>query len=565
MIAPLLFLLLPLLATPSAAQEPVVPAAPGTADPGRVEDLLALPLPAEFLIGEVAEQGFTRTRADRLEFHARGLEVHDVFAQLRELTHENVVLAPDVSASFTGDLYDLTPQQAIEMICRATGLAAKDQGDYIYVTNASPEARVFVLENARATDLLPVLTPLVGDGGRVTASTLSKQGIAANEGETGGDDFAYSDVLVVSALPEILAQIESIIETFDRTPKQLLLEATILSAELHDETSLGIDFQALGGVSFRSWGAGSIDGTGMTPGTIGGGDLDQGVHGVNSSTTGNLPEGGLGYGFINGDVGAFLKALQTITNTSILANTKITTLNKQLGKVLLGRKDGYLTTTVSETSTTQTIEFIETGTHLVFRPFIGQDGIIRLEVKPEDSEGGLNDQGLPFKDTAEVETNILVRDGQTVVIGGLFREKVKSEVSKVPLIGDIPFMGQLFRGNSDSTVREEIIVLLTPHIIDMGEELAKAQAAPTSGSAVEGGDRNPVRRLYLHTARALAAQGDFGSALSMLLASGHDRGVSADARDLRGRISRGLIPATASRAVDRRILADMQTFGRDPR
>ena len=519
-------LILALLAPPLAAQEPGAEAAPAEPDPGRVEELLALPLPGDFLVSEVAESGFTVTRDHRLEFHARDLDVVDVFAQLRELTQQNVVLAPGVSATFTGDLYDLTPQQAVEMICRATGLTAKEEDGYVYVTNARPEPRVFVLENARAQDLVPVLTPLVGDGGKVTASTLSKQGIGMTEGETGGDDFAYSDVLVVSALPEVMAEIEEIVTTFDRTPKQLLLEATILSAALHDEMALGIDFQALGGVSFRAWGASSGDGTSMSGGGFGGGEMDQGTHGLNSDVSGALPGGGLSYGFINGDVGAFLRAVQSITNTSILANTKITTLNKQLGEVLLGRKDGYLTTTVSETSTTQTIEFIETGTHLIYRPFIGDDGIIRLEVKPEDSEGGLNDQGLPFKDTAEVSTNIMVRDGQTVVIGGLFREKVKSEVSKVPVVGDIPFFGQLFRGNSDSTVREEIIVLLTPHIIDVEAELAVSEA---SGPAVDlGGDRDPVHRLYLHAARGLAAHGDCGSALYMLLASGHGLAPSAE-------------------------------------
>jgi type IV pilus assembly protein PilQ len=128
----------------------------------------------------------------------------------------------------------------------------------------------------------------------------------------------------------------------------------------------------------------------------------------------------------------------------------------------------------------QTVDFLDTGTRLIFRPFIGDDGYIRMEIHPEDSSGGLTSSNLPFKITTEVTSNIMIKDGRTIVIGGLFRESSDSSRSQIPGLGNIPFAGALFRQQRDRTTREEIIILLTPHIVkddsayaDASEEMLK--------------------------------------------------------------------------------------------
>ncbi len=132
--------------------------------------------------------------------------------------------------------------------------------------------------------------------------------------------------------------------------------------------------------------------------------------------------------------------------------------------MLVGREDGYLTTTVTESTAVQSVQFLQTGTRLIFRPFIADDGYIRMEVHPEDSDGKVV-SGLPSKTTTEVTTNILVKDGHTIVIGGLFRESSLIDRSQTPGLGNLPLIGALFRQQTDSTTREEIIIMLTPHII----------------------------------------------------------------------------------------------------
>jgi type II secretory pathway component GspD/PulD (secretin) len=149
-----------------------------------------------------------------------------------------------------------------------------------------------------------------------------------------------------------------------------------------------------------------------------------------------------------------------------------------MGTVFIGTKLGYRSqTTQTDTSTTQKVVFLDTGTKLSFRPYIADDGYIRMDIYPKDSSGELDSEGIPTETTAELVTNIMVKDGQTIVIGGLFRDDVRTIRSQVPLLGDIPLIGAMFRSTTDSNVRQEIIVLLTPHIITEPEQTEGAARA----------------------------------------------------------------------------------------
>jgi hypothetical protein len=117
------------------------------------------------------------------------------------------------------------------------------------------------------------------------------------------------------------------------------------------------------------------------------------------------------------------------------------------------------------------VQFLETGTVLTFRPYIGNDGYIRMDIDPKDSTATFNVDKVPDETVTQVKTNVIVKDGETIVIGGLFRDVVTTIRSQVPLLGDIPIAGALFRGTNDITERQEVIVLLTPHIIEEPSDL----------------------------------------------------------------------------------------------
>jgi len=200
---------------------------------------------------------------------------------------------------------------------------------------------------------------------------------------------------------------------------------------------------------------------------IGGVGFAGGTPITTSGFTAGASAAGLRIGVSTGDIAAFITALETITDTTILANPKIMAVNKQLGQVYIGTKIGYLaqTTQTDGGSTTSEVKFLDTGTKLSFRPYIGNDGYIRMDIHPKDSTGILNESGVPNETSTELATNVIVKDGETIVIGGLFRDKIVSGKTQVPVLGDIPLVGEVFKKTSDSTERQEVIVLLTPHII----------------------------------------------------------------------------------------------------
>jgi hypothetical protein len=165
----------------------------------------------------------------------------------------------------------------------------------------------------------------------------------------------------------------------------------------------------------------------------------------------------------------------------VLANPKVLVLNKQKGEVKVAREDPYLgTSTIAESGVSQQqVQFLETGTVLLFRPFIGDDGYIRMEIHPEDSSPLPPPSANlpPTKLTTETTTNIMVKDGHTIVIGGMFRETGQTQRAQVPIFGNLPWIGPLFRNQQDTTQREEVIVLLTPHIIKDEQTYSEASLA----------------------------------------------------------------------------------------
>jgi len=423
------------------------------------------------------KEAFTRATDGTLEFHARELDVVSVLNQLRLIEKQNIVVSNKISGTISADLYAVSFEEALQAILRASNLAARREGPFIYVHTLEEAEKltaaerkltthIFHLYYTSAPEVVTLLKPLSSKQGYLASTTASEKGIPADKEAAGGNNFAAADAIVVLDYPENIEQMKEVVAKVDIRPRQVLIEATILAASLHEDNSLGIDFNALAGVDFRQMSATSPGGTSITLGNVPAAQLDQATLSANTNFISGLPAGGLNIGFVKNGIGVFIHALEQITDTTVLANPKVLVLNKQRGEVMVGRRDGYLTTTTTETSTVQTVEFLETGTRLIFRPYIGNDGYVRLEIHPEDSTGGLTEAGLPFEETAEVTTNVLVKDGQTIVIGGLFRDNMTARRGQIPWLGNIPWLGAVFRRTRDDNMKQEVIILLTPHIVD---------------------------------------------------------------------------------------------------
>ncbi len=415
------------------------------------------------------------------EIHFQETDLRKVLQFLNTEGRKNIIATREVSGMVTADLYNVTFMEALDAVLNSAGFVYVEKGDFIYVytpkqleeinkAQRKMAVRTFRLAYITATDAQKLIGPALSDEGTVAITPASSVGIATSSTDAGGNNHANDDVLVVRDYEENLQKITKIIRELDVKPEQVLIEATILRATLTESNALGIDFNALAGMDFESMNSTSNGLQSMTTGEVSGSNLNTDGSATfrtdfNSAITG----GGMTVGFISNEISFFIRAIESVTDVTVLANPKLLVLNKQRGEVMVGNRDGYLTTTVTETVATQTVQFLETGTRLIVRPYVGKNGYVRMEIHPEDSSGSVEEVGtsvLPSETTTEVTSNVLVRDGHTIVIGGLFRERTNNGRAQVPMIGNVPYVGTLFRRTTDGTTREEVIILITPHIVD---------------------------------------------------------------------------------------------------
>lgn len=483
----------------------------------------------------VSESEVKMSDGGTVEIHVNEAPLLEVLRMLSLQSQRNIVASKEVRGTVTANLYDVTVREALDAILHANGYGYREQGSFIYVytqkelqeiekANRKAKTEVFTLHYANAANAANLIKPVLSADAKVALTTPAGTGIETSQSDAGGDDHASADTLVVTDYEENLARAREILQEIDQRPQQVLVEAVIMRATLTEENAFGVDFNVLAGVDFAQ--------INHSRGQITGAELPEGdgvitADETTSAGTGNNftrgVEGGLKVGFVSNDVSAFLAALEAVTDTTVMANPKVLTLNKQRAEVHVGRNFGYLTTTVTESATVQTVEFLETGTKLVMRPYIGREGFIRLEIHPEDSDGGIDSRGLPFESTTEVTTNVMVKDGRTIVIGGLFRDANTVSESQIPILGNLPLVGSLFGVQRDNTQREEVIILLTPHIVEDPQDIAAAsEAALADAEKLRVG----VRKGMLPWGRERLAEAAYDNALKELAKRKPNRGMA---------------------------------------
>ncbi len=448
---------------------------------------------------ERGKSGVAVTRPGTFEIHVQGADLRGVLQLLSNQDKRNIIATKDIQGSVTADLYGVTFQQALEAVLASSGFDYIEEDGFIYVytmeqkaallkKKIKPISKVFHLSYISAADAQALIAPALSEAGSMAVSPASGIGIETSKTEAGGNSYPNGDALVVRDVPEALDRVAELLTELDVKPDQVLIETTILSADLREGNKLGVNFNFLGGVDF-----GDTAGTWSTSGapTFTSGNAVS-RSGGNFRTDFSPVSGGMTLGLFGNDIAFFISALETVTDVTVIANPKLLVINKQRGEVLVGKRDGYLTTTLTETSATQTVEFLETGTKLVVRPFVARDKYIRMEVHPEDSDGSVENQ-LPSQTTTEVTSNILVKDGHTIVLGGLFRENTSTTKNQIPVLGNIPYLGTLFKSHDDSTDRNEVIILITPHIISNEVDEAVSRQIRDDAERIRMGQRKGLQ------------------------------------------------------------------------
>lgn len=264
--------------------------------------------------------------------------------------------------------------------------------------------------------------------------------------------------VIVTDTPQKLDEIRNVVSAFDTQQREVSIEAKIIQVVLSDKFKMGIDWQAIvsdwHGFNWQS-------------------DFD--VLGGDTASPSDK-RGKMSIGTISSDdYTILLEALETVGTTNILSSPRITVLNNEEAKILVGSTEPFVTTTTTTpasgaSTTAESVNFIDVGVKLFVTPTIHNDDFITMKVKPEVSSvtrflTTAQNNTIPVVETSEAETTVMVKDGVTIVIGGLIKDEKIDTRKRVPVLADIPLLGALFRNRDDTLRKTELVIFLTPKII----------------------------------------------------------------------------------------------------
>ena len=409
----------------------------------------------------------------------------DVRALLRLMAEElglNAVISETVTGTTTLVLKDVPADQVIDIIFQQKGLDMRKKGNIMLIAPRDEIAtreklefesrqqiselepiqmEQFVLNYQKAADVARLLSGVAVGGGAPAQRILSKRGNAVADPQ--------SNLLFVNDIPSKLEEIRTFIRAIDIGARQVMIEARVVEASDTFNRDLGVRMNFL---SARAGGT-QVGGSGIYSG--GGSYSPSGQ--TSTNTVGiNLPSftnvgGTLAFSLFNASLTRILNlelaALETDGIGKIVSSPRVITANNVKAKIQDGTEIPYVTTVAGGGVATQNVSFKTAALSLEATPQITPEGTVRmlLVVKKEEPDWTRAVLGNPPIKTATVETNVVVENGGTVVIGGVYITKKENVTEKVPLLGDIPFFGYMFKYQNDTGQRRELLFFITPRIL----------------------------------------------------------------------------------------------------
>ncbi|WBX92108.1 type IV pilus secretin PilQ [Pseudoxanthomonas mexicana] len=437
-------------------------------------------------------------------FNFQDVPVRTVLQLIAEESNLNIVASDTVQGNVTLRLVNVPWDQALDIVLRAKGLDKRRDGAVVWVA-PQPELAKFeqdkedariAIENREdlvtdyvqinyhsASAIFKALTEAKGvgnsgGGGGGTGNNQNENGFLSQRGRLVADE--RTNTLMISDIPKKIAQMRELIAVIDRPVDQVIIEGRIVIATDTFARDLGARF----GISGRRQG----DRTQIIGGNIGDnvniGNGDDRV--LPRDMNVNLPASGfidntaasIAYTLLgrNFNLDLELSALQEEGRGEVISNPRLVTTNQREAVIKQGREVGYLTVTGSGTGTNSvpTVQFKEALLELKVLPTITDDSrvFLNLNVK-KDEVVQFVDLGIygsvPELARREINTAVLIEDGQTVVIGGVYEFSDRASVAKVPFLGDIPFLGNLFKKKGRSKEKAELLIFVTPKVLRVAE------------------------------------------------------------------------------------------------
>uniref|UniRef100_Q47JK8 Type IV pilus biogenesis and competence protein PilQ n=1 Tax=Dechloromonas aromatica (strain RCB) TaxID=159087 RepID=Q47JK8_DECAR len=423
----------------------------------------------------------------------------DVRALLRLMAEElglNAVISETVTGTTTLVLKDVPADQVIDIIFQQKGLDMRKKGNIIMIAPRDEIAtreklefeskqqiseleplklEQFQLNYQKAADVARLLAglPPLGAAGAAAApapgTNVAAQRILSKRGSAVADP--QSNIIFINDIPSKLEEIRSFIAAIDTGARQVLIEARVVEAQDSFNRALGGKFGFLNKQAVQPAGSGINVAGGSS--TTAGQSTSTPMVGVNlpSPSTGGSLALSLFTASFSRILNLELAALESDGLGKIVSSPRVITANNVKAKIEDGTEIPYVTTQSSGGTTTATVSFKPAKLSLEVTPQITPEGTVRMNlvVKKEEADWTkavvLNGYANPPIKSSVVETNVVVENGGTVVIGGVFITDTQNSVEKVPLLGDIPFFGWLFKYKNDIGKRRELLVFITPRVI----------------------------------------------------------------------------------------------------
>ena len=418
---------------------------------------------------------------DRISLNFQSIEVRAVLQLIADFTELNLVASDSVTGSITLRLQNVPWDQALDLVLKTRGLDSRQIGNVLMVAPAQ-EIAERERQEIEANKQLAELAPLQSEFIRIRyAKAIDVVGLFEAGSEEGGSLISErgsvvvderTNSIVVTDTAAKLAEIRDLIEKVDIPIRQVMIEARIVIASSNIDEQLGIrwggGYLNVSGDKFTSIAGDSASATNLNSQLIGGGQVDMPSApfvdlGVAEATS------GFAVGFTSTDLflTAELSALEASGEGEVVSQPKVITGDKQKASIKSGTEIPYQEGAASGATTTA---FKEAVLKLDVTPNITPDDRILLDlVVNQDSVGDLVPSGngglIPTIDTTELMTQVLVGNGETVVLGGVFKNEELVKVEKVPLLGDIPYLGNLFKSTANSQQKTETLIFITPRIL----------------------------------------------------------------------------------------------------
>ena len=444
-------------------------------------------------------------KGEPLSLNFQDIEVRAVLQIIAEFTRNNIVVSDGVTGNITLRLDNVPWDQALDIIMKTKGLDKRQSGDVIYVATLE-ELRTSELtilrtleekkqltptridriqvQFARATDLKKLIDEAKNNVRSTTANGLSNNvdSILSEKGSVSVDE--RTNTLIVNDIPEKIQAVRDLVAELDKPVKQVLIDSRIVLTEDNYARDLGARF----GVSFINrtsdkliTGSGTSNAStslavdvvnGTRPLTIP--DLSSRL-GVNMPVIGGTAGTPANYGLsiLSGDflVDLELSALQTEGRVEIVSSPRVVTQDGAQAEIWSGTEVPIVTRDESTNgSRSTTLETVTAALRLNVTPRIAPNNMVDMELNINNDELGNNvsvaGQTSFTKNTSGVKTNVLVDNGETIVLGGVYKQRQTAKTDKVPLLGDIPVIGNAFKKNTREFKKNEMLIFVTPRIVD---------------------------------------------------------------------------------------------------